>query len=158
MLPADPGRGEPRGALGRRCAPASIDVVVSDHSPCTPELKRLDAGDFGAAWGGIASLQLGLRAVWTGARERGVPLTDVVRWMATGTADLVGLRPARPGRLGASADLVAFAPEDTAVVDARTLAHRHPVTPYDGRTLAWRGPQGVARRAARCDESPPGTG
>ena len=83
-----------REALWDGLRSGAIDVVVSDHSPCTPELKRLDAGDFGAAWGGIASLQLGLRAVWTGARERGVPLTDVVRWMATGTADLVGLTSA----------------------------------------------------------------
>ncbi len=59
---------------------------MSDHSPCTAELKRLDEGDFGAAWGGIASVQLGLPVVWTAARERGVPLPTVVGWMATATA------------------------------------------------------------------------
>ena len=63
-----------------------IDVVVSDHSPATAELKRLDAGDFGAAWGGISSLQLGLPLVWTAARERGVPLET---WSA-------GCPPGRP--------------------------------------------------------------
>jgi len=68
-----------------------VGCVVSDHSPCTPSLKRLDTGDFGAAWGGIASLQLGLPAVWTQARARGFGLADVVRWMAERPADLVGL-------------------------------------------------------------------
>ena len=37
----------------------SISMVVSDHSPCTPDLKLPDRGDFMAAWGGIAGLQLG---------------------------------------------------------------------------------------------------
>jgi allantoinase len=117
-----------------------IDQVVSDHSPCTSDLKALDSGDFAAAWGGIASLQLGLPLVWTVARERGFALTDVVRWMAH--------QPARLARLpkgqiveGADADLVAFAPDETFTVDAARLHHRNPVTPYDGRTLT-----GVVRR------------
>jgi allantoinase len=35
-------------------------MVVSDHSPCTPDLKDLEKGDFMSAWGGIASVQLGI--------------------------------------------------------------------------------------------------
>ena len=118
-----------------------IDCVVSDHSPCLPELKRFEAGDFGAAWGGVASLQLGLPAVWTGARARNVPLAQVVGWLAERPAALAGL-PAK-GRLavGADADLVAFAPDEWFVVDPARLKHRHPVTPYAGRRLA-----GVVRR------------
>ncbi|OLR91666.1 allantoinase [Actinokineospora bangkokensis] len=112
-----------------------VDVVVSDHSPCTPDLKRLDTGDFGAAWGGVSSLQLGLPAVWTGASARGIGLAEVVGWLAGGTAELVGLR--RKGRIavGCDADLVVFAPDERFTVDARALAHRNPVTPYDGVEL-----------------------
>jgi allantoinase len=110
-----------------------ITCVVSDHSPCPPELK--DTGDFAAAWGGIASVQLGLPVVWTAARQRGCALADVVSWMARRSADLAGLT--RKGRLavGADADLVAFDPDASFVVDARKLYHRNPVTPYAGRTL-----------------------
>jgi allantoinase len=117
-------------------ADGTIAIVVSDHSPSTPQLKRRDIGDFAAAWGGIASLQLGLPAVWTAARERGFTLADVVRWMSTGPADLVGLH--RKGRIapGADADLVAFAPDETFVVDPAALHHRHPVTPYAARELS----------------------
>ncbi|MEV6494199.1 allantoinase AllB, partial [Actinoplanes sp. NPDC051633] len=112
-----------------------ISCVVSDHSPCTPELKRRDTGDFAAAWGGIASVQLGLPVIWTAARDRGFALTDVVSWMARRPADLVGL--SRKGRLavGADADLVAFDPTGTFTVDPHALHHRNPVTPYAGRTL-----------------------
>ncbi len=122
-------------------AAGDIDLVVSDHSPSTPELKRAGDGDFGAAWGGIASIQVSLPAVWTAARTRGCDLTDVVRWMATGPADRVGL--AHKGRIemGADADLAVFAPEVEFVVDPATLAHRHPVSAYAGRRLS-----GVVRR------------
>jgi len=127
-----------REALWRGLEAGVIDCVVSDHSPCPPELKSPESGDFGAAWGGIAGLQLGLSAVWTVARRRGRTLDDVTRWMAAAPAALAGL-PAK-GRLavGADADLVAFDPDEAWVVDAARLEHRHPVTPYAGRTLTGR--------------------
>jgi allantoinase len=113
-----------------------IDCVVSDHSPCTPDLKRQDTGDFPSAWGGIASLQLGLSAIWTAAAERGFALRDVVEWMSRNTADLVGLH-ARKGRIavGCDADFVVFDPDARTTVDAARLAHKNPVTPYDGLVL-----------------------
>jgi allantoinase len=117
-------------------AAGDIDMIVSDHSPCTSELKRLDTGDFGVAWGGIASVQLGLPAVWTAARARGHSLADVVRWMATGPADRVGL--ARKGRIavGADADLCVLAPEAEFTVDPARLLHKNPISAYAGRRLA----------------------
>ncbi len=127
-----------REALWRGLEAGVIDCVVSDHSPCPPELKAPDTGDFGQAWGGIASLQLGLSAVWTVARRRGRTLEDLARWMATAPAALAGL--AAKGRLapGCDADLVAFDPDETYTVDPARLWHRHPITPYAGRTLTGR--------------------
>jgi allantoinase len=118
-----------------------IDVVVSDHSPCPPALKQRETGDFGAAWGGISSLQLGLPAVWTQARGRGHDLAGVVRWMAAGTAALAGLASKGAIAVGHDADLVAFDDAATFTVDPGRLRHRHPLTPYAGRTLT-----GVVRR------------
>ena len=127
-----------RDALWSALADGVLDMVVSDHSPCTAELKRLDVGDFGLAWGGIASLQLGLALVWSQARARGHGIADVARWMAQRPAELVGL--AAKGRIapGNDADLVVFAPDEPYVVGE--LHHRNPVTPYTGRNL-----QGVVR-------------
>ncbi|RFU20491.1 allantoinase AllB [Geodermatophilus marinus] len=124
-----------REQLWRGLADGTIDCIVSDHSPCTPELKRLDLGDFAEAWGGISSLQIGLSDVWTEARQRGFSLADVTRWMAERPAQLVGLQ--RKGRIepGHDADFCVFAPDDGFVVDPAKLFHRNPITPYAGRRL-----------------------
>jgi len=121
--------------LWQALADGLITCVVSDHSPCTPELKRRDTGDFAAAWGGIASVQLGLPVIWSSARVRGYSLADVVDWMACRPADLVGLRAKGRIAVGADADLVAFDTEAEFVVDPARLQHKNPVTPYAGRTL-----------------------
>jgi allantoinase len=107
-----------------------IDMVVSDHSPSTVDLKCLDSGDFGAAWGGISSLQLGLPAVWTEARRRGFTLADVARWMTPSVLPNKGQIA-----VGYDADFSVFAPDDTFVVDVDTLQHKNALTPYDGRSL-----------------------
>ncbi|WP_030265454.1 allantoinase AllB [Streptomyces sp. NRRL B-24484] len=129
-----------RDALWAALAAGEFAAVVSDHSPSTPDLKLLrrygGSGDFAAAWGGIASLQVGLPAVWTEARRRGHTLADVVRWMASGPAALVGLTGTKGAIApGYDADLVAFDPDADFAVHAEQLHHRNPVTPYAGRTL-----------------------
>ncbi|MDT4943514.1 MAG: allantoinase [Pseudonocardiales bacterium] len=112
-----------------------IDMVVSDHSPCTPEAKGLDSGDFAAAWGGIASVQLALPAVWTEAARRGVPLTRVAGWMSAAPARLTGLADRGGIEVGRQADLCVFADAEEFTVEPHLLRHRHAVTPYAGRTL-----------------------
>lgn len=115
-----------------------IDCVVSDHSPCPAELKQAGGGDFGLAWGGIASLQLGLPVMWTHARKRGHELVDIADWMAATPAGLIGLTDRGAIATGKVADLVAFDPDAEFIVDAATLRHRHPVTPYARASLAGR--------------------
>jgi allantoinase len=112
-----------------------LEQIVSDHSPATVAMKEPEDGDFGAAWGGVSSLQLGLSVVWTGMRRRGFALSDVAGWMSERPAQLAGLP--RKGRIapGCDADFCVFAPDDSFVVDPAKLHHRHPVTPYAGREL-----------------------
>jgi allantoinase len=130
-----------RDALWAALLDGTIGSVVSDHSPCPVAAKRLDTGDFGPAWGGIASVQLGLPAVWTEAARRGVGLDRVAAWMAAAPAALTGLADRGAIGPGLRADLCVFAPDERFVVDPATLRHRHPVTPYAGRTL-----RGVVRQ------------
>jgi len=149
----------PDGGVAFKCAPpirsrenrerlwealreGTIDLIATDHSPCPPEMKKIDIGDFREAWGGIASLQLSLPAVWTGVRERGFTVGDLARWMGSAPASLAGLGD-RKGKIapGYDADLVVWDPEASFTVDPLRLYHRHKITPYAGRTL-----YGVVRR------------
>ncbi|PIM69292.1 allantoinase AllB [Streptomyces sp. JV178] len=118
--------------LWRALADGTIDCVVTDHSPSTADLKT---DDFATAWGGISGLQLSLPAVWTAARGRGHTLEDVVRWMSTRTASLVGLDHKGAIEAGRDADFAVLAPDETFTVDPAALQHRNRVTAYAGRTL-----------------------
>ncbi|MEU4698315.1 allantoinase AllB [Nonomuraea dietziae] len=143
-----------RDLLWEGLAGGVLSCVVSDHSPSPSDLK---IPDFAAAWGGIASLQLGLPAIWTEASRRGHGLPDVVRWMSANPAALAGI-PRKGGLApGNDADLVAFDPDAANPVDAAGLHHKNPVTPYHGRVL-----RGVVRttwlRGATVDLTAPPRG
>jgi allantoinase len=144
----------PDGATAFKCAPPIrerenrerlwqalreqiVCQVVTDHSPAPGALKCSDSGDFVKAWGGIASLELGLSVVWTEARARGLDVAHVAEWMCAAPARLVGLQ-GRKGRIapGLDADLVVWDPEGERVVDVKHLQQRHPITPYAERRLA----------------------
>ncbi|MBA2320138.1 MAG: allantoinase AllB [Deltaproteobacteria bacterium] len=152
-----------REALWAGLLEGVISMVVSDHSPCTPQLKRPETGHFLDAWGGIASLQLGLSALWTEAAKRGVDVGRMMQWNAEGPARLAGLGN-RKGRIasGFDADLVVWDDTATFRVDPAELRHRHAVTPYAGReltgrvsetwvggSLAWSRATGLARPSGR---------
>ena len=124
-----------RDALWAALIAGEIDLVASDHSPCPPILKEPDS-DFFGAWGGIASLQISLPAVWTGARARGVAPERMAQWMSAGPARLAGLGN-RKGAIeqGYDADITIWNPEAAFILDPDKLEHKHHVTPYAGREL-----------------------
>lgn len=142
----------PEGATEYKCAPpirgafnrerlweallsGTIDLIATDHSPCPPEMKLRDSGDFSKAWGGIASLSVAFPLMWTEALERRVPIEQLVRWMSSAPAELAGL--SRKGRIapGCDADLVVFDPDAEWTITVNDLHFRHPVTPYLGRRV-----------------------
>src|SRR5271165_6989989 len=144
----------PDGATEFKCAPpireaenrerlwaalgdGTLDMIATDHSPCPPEMKQPEKGDFMQAWGGIASLQLSLPVVWTEAVARGYALTHLAKWLCTGPARLAGLELKKGAiAVGHDADLVIWNPEATFRVDPEKLYHRHKLTPYAERKLA----------------------
>ena len=132
-----PIRGEAnQEALWAALADGTIDMITSDHSPCTPNLKLLERGDFMAAWGGISSLQLGLGGIYTAATQRGHSVAQISNWMSLQPAKLAGLGH-RKGHLsvGADADFVIWSPEKAYQVTPEMLKQRHTITPYNGTSL-----------------------
>ncbi|KAK8152157.1 hypothetical protein IWX90DRAFT_67727 [Phyllosticta citrichinensis] len=135
-----------------------IKTIVSDHSPCTPNLKLLPAtlsdgsgsiaaphsndggaGDFFAAWGGVSSVGLGLSILWTeGSQRRGGALSieDVVRWCCRNTARQVGLEHVKGDlAVGFDGDIAVFDDAATFVVEPRTMLFRNKCSPYENKTL-----------------------
>ena len=143
----------PKGATQYKCCPpirdlenkkqlwaavldGTIDYVVSDHSPCTANLKVLDKGDFMEAWGGIASVQFGLSALWTAGQEFGLQFHQVARLLCENTAQQVGLADCK-GRLapGFDADIVIWNPDTQFTVEKSDLLFKNKLTPYEGKIL-----------------------
>jgi allantoinase len=113
-----------------------IDMIVTDHSPCPPEMKRTDTGRFDQAWGGIASLSLALPIIHTEAHQRGFTLDHIARWMSKAPASLAGFSR-KTGALAPNreANFVIFDTESTFIVTPNKLHHRHPISPYLNETL-----------------------
>ncbi len=128
---------ENREQLWQALKEDTIQMIVSDHSPCPSDLKDRATGDFLTAWGGISSLQLRLPIVWTEASKRGHTLKDLTRWLCAAPADLVNLSH-KKGKIevGLDADIIIWNPDEKFFVDAQSLQHRHKVTPYAGEVLA----------------------
>ena len=125
-----------RGQLWNALRDSTIDFVVSDHSPCPPEMKLRESGDFMNAWGGISSLQLRLPLLWTDASARRFTIEDMVKWLCREPARQVGLRHLKGSiKEGADADIVIWNPEREFKVDPATLHHRHKLTPYNDELL-----------------------
>jgi allantoinase len=127
---------ENREKLWQALAEGVIDMVVSDHSPCTPNLKLQETGDFLEAWGGIAALQFSLPVIWTQAEKRGFGLREITRWMSAAPAKLAGLDE-RKGKLavGYDADFVVWHPEKEFKIVPEIIHFKNKITPYAGMNL-----------------------
>jgi len=126
-----------RAKLAAAVVAGEIDILSSDHSPSPPSLKA--GKDFLSAWGGIPSLQLSLPASWSALRGAGGSVELLAAAWSQRPAQLLGL--ARKGAIqaGRDADMVLWLPEESFVVDAHALFHRHREgCPYEGRALQGR--------------------
>jgi len=125
---------ENRQRLWQGLKDGAIDFIVSDHSPCTPQLKHIDSGDIEKAWGGISALQFGLPLIWTEAKIQGFDITDITRWMSEKTAKFIGMDHIKGHiKVGHHADFVVFDDQAGYEISNEMIKHRHKITPYVGR-------------------------
>jgi len=113
-----------------------IATIVSDHSPCTPELKMFPGGNFFKAWGGISTVGLGLSVLWTEGQSRGITLGEISRWTAYMTSKQTGLL-GQKGSLeaGWDADICIFDPEAEFIVTREQMKFKNKLTPYENKRL-----------------------
>ncbi len=113
-----------------------IDFIVSDHSPCTANLKLLEKGDIEHAWGGISGLQFSLSIIWTEAIRRGLNLEDLSRLMSQKTSSFIGLGD-KKGKIapGYDADYVIWNPDKSFKIEEEMIQHKNKVTPYLNKEL-----------------------
>lgn len=129
-----------REALWNALDEGLIEMVITDHSPCPPEMKRRqpkgEIARWDQAWGGIASLGLALPVLWTGMKQRGLALERIGEWMAAVPARLARMS-GRKGviAVGADADFAVFDPEASWIVAPSDLYFRHKISPYLGVEL-----------------------
>lgn len=113
-----------------------IDFVVSDHSPCVLELKKLNEGDMMGAWGGVSTLGLGLSLLWTEGQKRNITIGQIVEWTSKKTADHAGLGHSKGQiRPGYDADLVVWDPKQEFKVTKALLNFKNKLSPYEGLSL-----------------------
>jgi allantoinase len=130
---------ENREKLWQGLSDGTLDFIATDHSPCPPAMKLPEEGDFLRAWGGIASLQFSLPAVWTETRRRGYAVTHLAKWLCERPAQLAGLAGKKGAiSVGCDADFVIWDADAEFHVEPAQLHHRHKLTPYAGRELVGR--------------------
>ncbi len=113
-----------------------IDMIVTDHSPCPPAMKRTDTGRFDQAWGGIASLSVALSVIHTECLQRNFTLDHIARWMSSAPSALAGLSH-KAGSLAPNreANFILFDTEKKITLTPDKLHYRHPISPYLNETL-----------------------
>lgn len=114
----------------------TIDFIVTDHSPATPELKKIESGNLKQAWGGIAGIQFSLPIIWTAAKKRGFTINQIANLMSSKIAEFIGYGSTK-GKLkkGYDADIVVWDPEQKFIVEKDSIHYRHKITPYIGQEL-----------------------
>jgi allantoinase len=127
---------EDREELWALLAKGSLHMVVSDHSPSSPELKRGD--DFFKLWGGISGCQSARQLLLEGAHRRSIDIGVIATATATNVARRFGL--ARKGEIevGFDADLWLADLSDESVVRREELLYKHPFSAHEGQAVRGR--------------------
>jgi allantoinase len=114
----------------------TIDFIVTDHSPATPNLKEIESGNLKKAWGGIASIQFSLPIIWTEAQKRGFSIEEIGKLVSSNIASFLKLENSK-GTIaeGMDADLVIWNPEEEFVVREEEIHYKHKISPYMNQKL-----------------------
>jgi allantoinase len=124
---------EDREELWALLAMGSLHMVVSDHSPSSPDLKRGD--DFFKLWGGISGCQSTRQLLLEGAHQRSIDVGVVAAATATNVARRFGLAAKGEIGVGFDADLWLADLSHGSMVRREELLYKHPVSAHVGQAI-----------------------
>lgn len=116
-----------------------ISTVVSDHSPCTSDLKNLEKGDFMDCWGGVCSVGLGLHLLYTTFVKEYPQIASkniwkhICHWICENPSKQIGFQTFK-GFLKPEydADFVIIDDSKKFVIDNEKTYFKNKLTPYQG--------------------------
>lgn len=115
--------------MWERVMDGRVSMVVSDHSPCTPDLK--DTDNAFEAWGGISGIQSNVDMFFDEAvQKRNMPLKTFADLIATNVAKRFDLKDKGSIEVGKDADFVFIKPNSTHTLKVEDLEYRNKISPY----------------------------
>lgn len=115
--------------MWERVMDGRVSMVVSDHSPCTPDLK--DTDNAFEAWGGISGIQSNVDMFFDEAvQKRNMPLKTFADLIATNVAKRFDLKDKGSIEVGKDADFVFIKPNSPHTLKVEDLEYRNKISPY----------------------------
>jgi allantoinase len=124
-----------------------VDVIGSDHSPCSWDEKEKGLENIWKAWGGISGVQMLLTVMISeGYHRRSMPLTSIARLLSSNPAKLYGVQAKKGAiRAGLEADFAVVDPKESWTLTEEMLFNKNKFSAFTGYSYQGRVKQTYVR-------------
>ncbi|MBT2696153.1 allantoinase [Bacillus sp. ISL-40] len=112
-----------------------FDMISSDHSPCTSDLKDPATYNLFQAWGGISGGQFSFLSMMELALKHNIPFEHIAEWTALNPAGRFGLSSKGKIAEGYDADIVLVSVDESFTVTEDNFFAKNKISVYIGHTF-----------------------